>query len=43
MANEKQKYIENREEKNRKKFDDNHAIIKTKKALDEVVHRRFAE
>ena len=40
MANEKQKYIQNKEEKNGKKFDENHAIIKAKKALDEVVNKR---
>jgi len=40
MANEKQKYIENKEEKNGKKFDESHAIIKAKKALDEVVNKR---
>ena len=39
MANEKQKFIENKEEKNCKKFDENHAIIKSKKALDEVVSK----
>ena len=37
MANEKQKYIENKEEKSDKKFDENHAIIKAKKALDDIV------
>lgn len=40
MANEKQKYIDNKEEKNGKKYDENHAIIKSKKALDEVVSKR---
>ena len=40
MANEKQKYIENREEENGKKYDENHAVIKSKKALDEVVKKR---
>ncbi|MBR6033744.1 MAG: serine hydrolase [Clostridia bacterium] len=40
MSNEKQKYIENKEEKNGKKFDENHAVIKAKKALDEVVTKR---
>ena len=37
MANEKQRFIENKEEKNGKKYDENHAIIKAKKAIDQVV------
>lgn len=37
MANEKQKDIENKEEKNGKKFDEQHPIKKAKKALDEIL------
>lgn len=40
MANEKQKYIKDKEEKNKKEFDSEHAIIKAKNALDEVVKKR---
>ena len=40
MANEKRKYIENKETKNNKKYDEQHAIIKSKEALDEVVNKR---
>ena len=40
MANEKQKYIENKEEKNGKAFSEDHAILKSKKAIDEVVNER---
>ena len=40
MANEKQKYIENKESKNEKKYDENHPILKAKKALDEVVNKK---
>ena len=39
MANEKQKYIENKEEKNGKPYDENHPLIRAKKALDEVVSK----
>lgn len=41
MAVEKQKIIEIEEEKNGQKFDSNHAIIKAKKAIDEVVKERI--
>lgn len=37
MANEKKKHIENKEEKNETQYDKNHAIIKAKNAIDEVV------
>lgn len=40
MANEKQKYIENKEKKSEKQYDEKHAIKKSKKALDEVVNKR---
>ena len=40
MANEKRKYIENKESKNEKKYDENHSILKAKKALDEVVNKK---
>lgn len=40
MSNEKQKYIENKEEKNGKKYNEDHAILKAKKALDDVVKKR---
>ena len=39
MSTEKQKFIENKEEKNGKKYDQNHAIIKAKKAIDEVTEK----
>ena len=39
MANEKQKYIKDKEEKNKKEFSQDHAIIKSKKALEEVVKK----
>ena len=40
MANEKQKYIENKEEKTGKKFQEDHAILKAKKAIDEVANKK---
>ena len=40
MANEKQKYIENKESKNEKKYDENHPLLKAKKALDEVANKK---
>ena len=40
MASEKQKYIEKNEEKNGEKYSENHPIIKSKKALDEVLEKR---
>ena len=40
MANEKQKYIINKEEKNGIEFNKEHAIIKAKKAIDEVANKR---
>ena len=36
MVNEKEKLIKNKEDKNKKKFKENHAIIKAKKALEDV-------
>ena len=41
MANEKQRLIESKEEKNKEKYDENHPIIKAKKALDDVVIKRM--
>ena len=40
MANEKQRYINNKEEKSEKKYDENHAVMKAKQAIDEVVKKR---
>ena len=39
MVNEKQKFIENKEEKNGKKYSSEHAIIKAKEALDDVLKK----
>ena len=39
MANEKKKFIENKEEKSGKKFDEEHAIMKAKKAIEEVANK----
>lgn len=39
MAIEKQKYIKNKEVKNGKQYDENHAIMKAKNALDEVARK----
>ena len=39
MANEKQKYIENKEKKNGKQFDEQHALIKAKKALYDIIDK----
>ena len=36
MENEKKKYIENKEKKNNINFDENHPIVRAKKALEEV-------
>jgi CubicO group peptidase (beta-lactamase class C family) len=41
MAMEKKKLIEEQESENGKKFDSEHAIIKAKEALDEVVIKRM--
>ena len=41
MANEKQRLIENKEAKNGAKFDEEHPIMKAKKAIDEVVSKRI--
>lgn len=38
MANEKQKYIDNKVEKNGKEFDENHPILKANKAISSVVN-----
>ena len=40
MANEKLKFIKNKEEKNGKEFEANHPIYKAKKAIDEVANNK---
>ncbi len=39
LANEKQKHVETKESKNGKKYDENHPMIKAKKAMDEVASK----
>ena len=39
MANEKQRYIESKEKKNQKEYSEEHPIIKSKKAIDDVANR----
>ena len=39
MANEKQKHVETKEEKNGKKYEEGHPILKAKNAIDEVAEK----